>query len=77
MNNAVGEAQTIVLLGGNSDIGVAVVRAAITPATLTVVLACRNTDAGEGIAATLRSDSLVVEVVPAVTMTTSAPLRSL
>jgi len=64
VNNAVGEAQTIVLLGGNSDIGVAVVRAAITPATLTVVLACRNTDAGEGIAATLRSDSLVVDVVP-------------
>jgi len=63
VNNAVGEAQTIVLLGGNSDIGVAVVRAAMQPFTRTVVLACRNLDKGEQVAATLRREHLTIEVV--------------
>ncbi|MDO8389224.1 MAG: SDR family NAD(P)-dependent oxidoreductase [Actinomycetota bacterium] len=63
MNNAVGEAQTIVLLGGNSDIGVAVVKAAITSFTRTVVLASRTYDKGEQVAATIRRDGLDVQVV--------------
>ncbi|MEI7547802.1 MAG: decaprenylphospho-beta-D-erythro-pentofuranosid-2-ulose 2-reductase [Actinomycetota bacterium] len=63
MNNAVGEVQTIVLLGGTSDIGLAVVRAAIQPYTRTVVLACRDAAKGEAAAATLRHDGLTVEVV--------------
>lgn len=63
MNNAVGEAQTIVLLGGNSDIGVAVVKAAITPFTRTVVLASRTYDKGEQVAATIRREGLDVQVV--------------
>jgi len=42
MNNALGEAQTIVLLGGSSEIGRAIVDALISPATTTVVLAARR-----------------------------------
>jgi decaprenylphospho-beta-D-erythro-pentofuranosid-2-ulose 2-reductase len=64
VKNAVGEAQTIVLLGGTSEIGVAVVRAALSPFTRTVVLACRNSEAGEAVAASMRSESLTVEVLP-------------
>lgn len=42
MNNALGEAQTIVLLGGSSEIGRAIVDALVSPATATVVLAARR-----------------------------------
>jgi len=63
MKNALGESQTIVLLGGNSDIGVAIVRAAITPFTRQVVLACRDLGRGEVVAAGLRTDQLAVAVV--------------
>jgi len=42
MDNALGEAQTIVLLGGTSDIGRAIVAELITPSTSTVVLAGRR-----------------------------------
>lgn len=63
MNNAVGDPQTILLLGGNSEIGVAIVRAAITPATRAVVLACRNTAAGDQVAASLRHEGLTVDIV--------------
>ena len=42
MQNALHEAQTIVLLGGTSEIGRAIVAELITPATRTVVLACRE-----------------------------------
>ncbi|MDO8363025.1 MAG: SDR family NAD(P)-dependent oxidoreductase [Actinomycetota bacterium] len=62
MKNALGQSQTIVLLGGNSDIGVAIVRAAVTPFTRQVVLACRDTARGEAVAATLRSEQLAVAV---------------
>ena len=63
MDNALGEPQTIVLLGGTSDIGLAIVRALISPTTRTVVLACRNVEAGERAAKGLRHDTLAVEVV--------------
>ena len=45
MENALGEPQTIVLLGGTSDIGRAIVAALVSPATRTVVLAARDPDA--------------------------------
>jgi decaprenylphospho-beta-D-erythro-pentofuranosid-2-ulose 2-reductase len=62
MNNAFAEPQTILLLGGNSDIGVAIVRELLSPATRTVVLACRDIAKGEAVAAGLRHDKLSVEV---------------
>ena len=42
MENALGEAQTIVLLGGTSDIGRAIVDRLLSPATRTIVLAGRR-----------------------------------
>jgi decaprenylphospho-beta-D-erythro-pentofuranosid-2-ulose 2-reductase len=42
MQNALGEAQTLVLLGGSSDIGRAIVARLITPSTRTIVLAGRR-----------------------------------
>lgn len=62
MKNALGQSQTILLLGGNSDIGVAIVRAAITPFTRQVILACRDLDRGEAVASELRSEQLAVSV---------------
>ena len=44
MENALGEAQTIVLLGGTSDIGRAIVDRLVSPATRTIVLAGRHLD---------------------------------
>ncbi len=44
MQNALQEAQTIVLFGGTSDIGRAMVSELVTPATRTLVLACRRPD---------------------------------
>ncbi len=44
MDNALGEAQTIVLFGGTSDIGRAIVDALVSPATTAVVLAARQPD---------------------------------
>ena len=63
MQNALGEPQTIVLLGGTSDIGLAIVRQLLNPTTRTVVLACRDIERGERSAAGLRHDSLAVDVV--------------
>jgi len=63
VQNALGEPQTILLLGGTSD-SVAIVRRLLSPTTRTVVLACRDTVRGEAVAAGLRHDSLTVEVVP-------------
>jgi decaprenylphospho-beta-D-erythro-pentofuranosid-2-ulose 2-reductase len=42
VNNALDQPQTIVLLGGTSDIGLAIVRALASPNLRTVVLACRR-----------------------------------
>ena len=44
MDNALAEPQTIVLLGGTSDIGRAIVERLVTPATRTIVLAGRRPD---------------------------------
>ncbi|HEY7626184.1 MAG TPA: decaprenylphospho-beta-D-erythro-pentofuranosid-2-ulose 2-reductase [Ilumatobacteraceae bacterium] len=64
MENALGEPQTIVLLGGTSEIGLAIVRKLINPTTRTVVLACRDVERGEKAALSLGHDDLVVDVVP-------------
>ncbi len=63
MENAFGQPQHIVVLGGTSDIGAAIVRALTSPATQTVVLACRDVDRGEAVAASLRSATVSVHVV--------------
>ena len=63
MDNALGQPQTIILLGGTSEIGLAIVRELLSPTTRTVVLACRDIDAGERAAAGLRHHSLSVDVV--------------
>ena len=63
MENALGQPQTIVLFGGTSDIGLAIVRQLLNPTTRTVVLACRDIERGERAAAGLRHDSLTVDVV--------------
>lgn len=63
MDSALGEHETIVLLGGTSDIGLAVVRELLAPATRAVVLACRDTARGESSAVSLRHDGLQVDVV--------------
>jgi decaprenylphospho-beta-D-erythro-pentofuranosid-2-ulose 2-reductase len=44
MQNSFGEPQTVLLLGGTSDIGLAIVRRLVTPTLQKVVLACRNPD---------------------------------
>ena len=44
MQNALHEAQTIVLLGGTSEIGRAIVDELVSPTTRTLVLACRRPD---------------------------------
>ena len=44
MQNALHEPQTIVLLGGTSEIGRAIVHELVSPATNTLVLACRRPD---------------------------------
>ena len=80
MENALGEPQTILLLGGTSDIGLAIVRNLLNPTARTVVLACRNIEAGERAAAGLRYDDLTVDVVTfdgAATGTHSDLLRTL
>jgi decaprenylphospho-beta-D-erythro-pentofuranosid-2-ulose 2-reductase len=63
MDNALGEPQTILLLGGNSDIGLAIVREMLSPAARTVVLASRSVEKGELAAAGLRHSGLTVDVV--------------
>jgi decaprenylphospho-beta-D-erythro-pentofuranosid-2-ulose 2-reductase len=63
MENALGEPQTIVLLGGTSEIGLAIVRQLLAPTTRTVVLACRDLAKGERAAQALRHDALAVDVV--------------
>jgi decaprenylphospho-beta-D-erythro-pentofuranosid-2-ulose 2-reductase len=60
MENAFGEPQTIVVLGGTSDIGLAIAHALVSPVTRTIVLACRDLERGEQAAASLRDP---VEVV--------------
>lgn len=63
MNNAFGQPQTIVVLGGTSDIGLAIVRRLLSPTTRSVVLACRDVERGEQAAASLRDGTVDVAVV--------------
>ena len=62
MDNALGEAQTIVLFGGTSDIGRAIVDALVSPATTTVVLAARRPDDVDAVS--LGARGVNVDVVP-------------
>ncbi len=62
MENALGEPQTIVLLGGTSDIGRAIVAALISPATRTVVLGSRRP--GDTTIGELERSGITVDVVP-------------
>jgi decaprenylphospho-beta-D-erythro-pentofuranosid-2-ulose 2-reductase len=62
VENALGEPQTLVLLGGTSDIGRAIVSELVSPSTRTVVLAARRpseVNRGE-----LERPGLTVDVVP-------------
>lgn len=61
MHNAFGQPQTVMVLGGTSEIGLAMVKALASPALQTVVLACRDVDAGRAVATTLSAPT--VEVV--------------
>ena len=58
MMNALDEAQTILLLGGTSDIGRAIVDELLTPTARTLVLACRNPETVD--AAHFEGDGLTV-----------------
>ncbi|MEO7397239.1 MAG: SDR family NAD(P)-dependent oxidoreductase, partial [Ilumatobacteraceae bacterium] len=53
MQNSFGQPQTILLLGGTSDIGVAIVRALVSPALRRVVLAVRDPQAATPLVAEL------------------------
>ena len=55
MYNAIDEPQTILVIGGTSDIGLAIVRRLASGRTRAVVLACRSGAAGDEAAAELRS----------------------
>jgi decaprenylphospho-beta-D-erythro-pentofuranosid-2-ulose 2-reductase len=63
MDNAFAQPQTILLLGGTSDIGLAITRRLIAPTTRHVVLACRVPSAAAVQADALRRDGLEVHVV--------------
>jgi decaprenylphospho-beta-D-erythro-pentofuranosid-2-ulose 2-reductase len=63
MNNAFGEPQTILLLGGTSEIGLAIVHRLVSPATRTVVLASRRPDDSAPAVEALRREGLEVLTV--------------
>ena len=63
MQNALGEAQNIVLLGGTSDIGLAIAQRCLTPVTRRLVLAGRDPAACETVATALDRSKLTVEAV--------------
>ena len=63
MQNAFGEPQRVLLLGGTSDIGLAIVAAFEQTKLLEVVLACRDVARGEVEAAAIRRAGLDVVVV--------------
>lgn len=50
MLTATGDAQTIAVFGGTSELGLAIVTKLITPSTRHIVLACRNTNAAAKVA---------------------------
>ena len=61
MQNALQEPQTIVLLGGTSEIGRAIVDELLAPVTRTLVLACRHPDTAQP--ERFARDGLAVDVV--------------
>lgn len=63
MDNAFGQPQSILLLGGTSEIGLAIVRRLIAPTTRHVVLACRVPSAAADQAAALAREGLEVHTV--------------
>jgi decaprenylphospho-beta-D-erythro-pentofuranosid-2-ulose 2-reductase len=63
VENAFGQPQNIVVLGGTSDIGLAIARQLLSPAARHVVLACRDVERGEQAAAALRTPRVDVHVV--------------
>lgn len=63
MDNAFGQPQTILLLGGTSEIGLAITRRLIAPTTRHVVLACRVPSAAGDQADALRRDGLEVHTI--------------
>jgi decaprenylphospho-beta-D-erythro-pentofuranosid-2-ulose 2-reductase len=65
VRNALGEVQVIVLFGGTSEIGQAIVRRLVTPSTTTVVLACRAPDRAAEFAEELHGRGVTtVDAVP-------------
>jgi len=62
MQNALQEPQTIVLLGGTSEIGRAIVEELLAPVTRTLVLACRHPDTAQP--ERFAGEGLTVDVVP-------------
>lgn len=63
MQNAFGETQNIVVLGGMSEIGLAIARRLITPTTSSVVLACRRPDDAASQVASLQRTGVDVRAV--------------
>lgn len=63
MDNSLREPGVLVVFGGTSDIGLAVVRELLAPATRAVVLACRDITEGERHAVGLRHAALSVDVL--------------
>jgi decaprenylphospho-beta-D-erythro-pentofuranosid-2-ulose 2-reductase len=72
MNNAFGQPQNVVLLGGTSDIGRAIVSRLHSPVLRHVVLACRDVAGGERAATGLALDGVDVTVVGFDAVDTSA-----
>ena len=63
MENAVGEVQNVLLLGGRSEIGVAIVRKLLSPSARVVTLACRRPDEATELTRSLSRTGLSVEAV--------------
>ncbi|MEI7507443.1 MAG: SDR family NAD(P)-dependent oxidoreductase, partial [Actinomycetes bacterium] len=63
MENAVGEVQNILVLGGRSEIGVAIARELLTPLTQRVTLACRQPGESRDVEDSLVRNGLRVESV--------------
>jgi len=63
MQNAIGEPQNIVVLGGMSEIGLAIARRLMSPATKSVVLACRRPDEATAAVEAIARAGVSVEAV--------------
>lgn len=63
MQNAIGEPQNIVVLGGMSEIGLAIARRLMSPATKSVVLACRRPDEATAAVEAIARAGVLVEAV--------------